>query len=102
MGRQRFWAKLHHTYTGEVVLAACDEEILGRRVPVEDGFEVVISEGFYMGSLVDWEQLRSMLSSATIVNLVGNELVETAVREGLVPAAAFRVVGGVKHVQILR
>ncbi|MCS7095439.1 MAG: DUF424 family protein [Thaumarchaeota archaeon] len=102
MGGHRFWAKLHHAYTGEIVLAACDEDILGRSIAIEDGFEAVISEGFYMGSLVDWEQLKSMLSNATIVNLVGNEVIDLAVREGIVPEAAFRTIGGVKHVQIMR
>ncbi|MCS7118423.1 MAG: DUF424 family protein [Thaumarchaeota archaeon] len=102
MEGHRFWVKLHHAYTGEIVLAACDEDILGRSIAIEDGFEAIISEGFYMGSLVDWEQLRSMLQNATIVNLVGNEVIGLAVKEGIVPESASRTVGGIKHVQIMR
>ena len=94
--------KVHHSYTGEIILAACDRDLLGRRLKVADGFEVLVSESFYMGRLASWEEVRSLIAQVTIVNLVGNGVVGRAVREGLVPERACRDVGGVKHVQIMR
>ncbi|MDJ0273696.1 MAG: DUF424 family protein [Nitrososphaerota archaeon] len=101
-GDEKYWMKVHHSYTGEIILAACDRDLLGRRLKVADGFEVLVSESFYMGRLASWEEVRSLIAQVTIVNLVGNGVVGRAVREGLVPERACRDVGGVKHVQIMR
>ncbi len=100
--QETYWMKIHHSYTGEVVLAACDRDLLGKRLRVSDGFEVLVSESFYMGRLAKWEEVRSLIAQVNIVNLVGNSVVARAINDGLVPERACRYVGGVRHVQIIK
>ncbi|MEM0445746.1 MAG: DUF424 family protein [Nitrososphaerota archaeon] len=97
-----YWLKVHRSLTGEVVLAACDIELLGVKLRVNDGYEVCVSADFYMGRMVDWHDVKSAITEATIINLLGNDIVDKAVSEGLVMEEACIKVGGVKHVQLFR
>lgn len=97
-----YWMKMHRSLTGEVVVAVCDSELLGSRLKVRDGYEVSVSPDFYMGRVVDWEGVKKAMEDATIVNLLGNDVVSRAISEGLVSESACIEVGGIKHVQLFR
>lgn len=97
-----YWLKVHRSLTGEVVVAVCDTELIGTKLKVNDGYEVLVSADFYMGRIVDWQSVKSALEEATIINLLGNNIVNRAVSEGLVNEGACIKVGGVKHVQLFR
>jgi len=94
--------KTHKSLTGEVIVAVCDAELLGRRLKVRNGFEALVSPDFYMGKAVDWEVVKEAIEGATIVNLLGNDVVSKAIAEGVVAESACIDVGGVKHVQLFR
>lgn len=100
MPSRRVWVKLHHSRTGEAVLAACDEDLLGRRITVSDGFSVEVSEAFYGGFLVEPEDLDRYIKQAGIINLLGEVVVSYMIERGLVSEEAVIRVGGVPHVQL--
>lgn len=82
-----------HRKGGEVILAACDSEIAGRRLA--DG-EVTMDTGtdFFKGSEVSEDEFRGMLAQATSANLVGERAVGIAVKEGFVhPDACLDIAG---------
>ncbi len=91
-----------HVAEGNVVLAICDEELLGASLRRGDGLEFVVSTGFYGGELVGVEEALKYIDEADIVNMVGNEIVGRAIEEGYVVSEAVIEIDGVKHAQIVR
>ena len=87
-----------HRHPEEVILAVCDEEILGQTF-YEGDLRITVGEGFYGGDIIEEEELRTRLGTFTIINLVGNRVVDLAIAEGIVDPDAVMVVGGVKHAQ---
>jgi len=87
-----------HVHGGERILAACDEDIRG--LTFRDGdVKITVSEGFYGGEPVSEETFVERTRSVTIMNLVGNRVVDRAISEGLVSEECVIVIGGVKHAQ---
>ena len=89
-----------HVHDNDRILAACDPEILGKTFRGE-GVKIKVSEIFYGGELVSEEAFIERTRSVTIMNLVGNKVVEKAVREGLVSEKSVMIIGEVKHAQVV-
>jgi hypothetical protein len=89
-----------HVHDNERILAACDQEILGMTFR-GDGVKIKVSEIFYGGEVVSEEVFIERTRSVSIMNLVGNRVVEKAVKEGLVSEQSVMVIGEVKHAQVV-
>ncbi|WP_440060184.1 DUF424 domain-containing protein [Thermogladius sp. 4427co] len=90
------YVKIYETESGTLI-AACEEKLLGvRLVDEEKGINIYIDPQFYKGRLVSLEEALSMLRNAPMGNIVGNSIVELAVREGLVSSESVLDVKGVK------
>ncbi len=100
MAEERCWVKVHHSRTGEVVVAICDSELLGRRLKLSEGVYVDVSKSFYGGMLLDADELDKYIKQGTIVNLLGERAVNVAVKMGLVRESAIVMIDGVPHIQI--
>lgn len=81
-------------------MAACDQEILGMTFR-GNGAKIKVSETFYGGELVSEDVFVERTRSVTIMNLVGNRVVDRAVKEGLVSENSVMVIGEVKHAQVV-
>ena len=79
-----------HTHGNEVILAACDEDLIGRTF-----------ETFYRGESIPAEAFIERMKSVTIMNLVGEEVVSIAIAEGKVSPDNVMEIGGVKHAQVV-
>ncbi len=82
----------------EVVVAACDSELLGKKYR-EGQIKLEVSS-FYEGALIDEEALPNFLKDATIVNLVGERSVACAADQGYIDPDCVMKIEGVPHVQI--
>ena len=87
-----------HVHESDRILAACDQEILGMTFR-GDGVKIKVSEMFYGGEPVSEDTFIERTKSVTIMNLVGNRVVEIEVKEGLVSEQSVMVIGEVKHAQ---
>ncbi len=88
-----------HKMGEEVILAACDKELLGKKF--KEGIVVLyVKESFYKGELVDEEGLKNAMKYATIMNLVGERCVKIAIEEGYVDEDMVLYVEGVPHAQM--
>jgi len=88
-------------YGQHVVLATCDCELLGK--VLRDGkivFEV--REEFYKGHRVTVEEAIDLCRQSTVVNMVGQCIVDRAVKEGLIHPEAILRIKGVPHAQIVK
>ena len=89
-----------HVRNRERLLAACDEELLGRTFAEGDA-RLRVSEIFYCGELVTEDILRERMRSVTIMNLVGERTVSVAKESGYVSDDATITIEGVKHAQVV-
>ncbi|UCE73088.1 MAG: DUF424 family protein [Methanomassiliicoccales archaeon] len=94
------WMKVYPTQ-GEILLAACDEETLGKSF-YEGELQLIVSKSFYGGEKVSQELFREQLKEATIVNLVGKEVVGIAQELGLLNTGGIIEIDGVPHAQIAK
>jgi len=90
-----------HRVRAEVVVAACDADLLGRDLPVgERGRTVKVTAQFYGERRVTREELLFALERATIANLLGERVLRLAVEGGFVSADGTGMLGGVPHAEI--
>lgn len=86
---------------GEVLLAACDEELLGKTFR-EGELKLEVKERFYRGKLVDEDALEDLLNEATIANLTGERCVRKAMELGYVDEGRVLWIQGVPHAQMAK
>lgn len=100
----KVYAKVYRVTTVdgvEVVLAACDSELLGR-VFREGGVVLHVNEEFYKGELYTLDEVLRLMEAATVINLVGRRVVSAAIKAGIVHKDAVLVVEGVPHAQVVK
>ena len=84
-----------------VLLAVCDEELLGEIL--RDGKIVFdIREEFYKGPKIPVEDAISLISESTVVNMIGSNIVNKAIEQGLVHPDAILNICGIPHAQIVK
>ena len=84
-----------------VLLAACDVELLGK--VLKDGKIVFrIGEEFYKGPKMPVEDAIELMEESTVVNMIGANIVKTAIDRGLVHPEAVLNICGVPHAQIVK
>ena len=88
-----------HNYGGQLVMAVCDEGLLGRKL-VKGKLTVVVNPGFYGGELVTGDVVMDMLNKVTSANFMGNECVGLLESQGKVDEGGILMIEGIKHVQI--
>jgi len=86
---------------GNVLLAVCDCELLGRTLR-EGKIVFHIKEEFYNGRKATVDEAMGMINNSTIVNLVGKCCVEKAIEEGYVHPDAVLNIEGIPHAQIMK
>lgn len=93
-----------HEKKGEVVVALCDAELLGKIL--REGEAVIDLQkfrSFYEGSKTSEEKAGRELKKCTSANLVGKKAVETAVKAGVVKSKEnVKTIQGIPHLQVYR
>lgn len=83
----------------EVLVAACDDRLLGRTL--REGQLRLHVSSFYEGERVTEEQFLALLRHATIGNFVGRETVAAAQRAGFVGEDGVLWIDGEPHAQMV-
>jgi hypothetical protein len=81
------------------VLAACDANLLGKRFE-EKELVLDVKESFYMGELVEEDELAALLTSARNINLVGEKTIRVAKKNKMV--GSIGRIKGVPYAMIFR
>lgn len=90
-----------HRVRAEVVVAACDRELVGQDLPVGTaGRTVRISADFYGERVVSREELLWAIRRATVVNLLGRRVIALVRAEGIVGEEGCGSLGGHPHAEI--
>ncbi len=90
-----------HRVRAQVVLAACDADLLERELAAgPNGRRIKVSAHFYGERRVGREEFVWALSQATTANLLGAEVCRVAREEGYIAEGATTTLGGVPHAEI--
>lgn len=90
-----------YRYLDEVVVAACDKELLGRKLR-EGELRLDVKPEFYEGEDADEEKLVRDLAGATIANLVGEKTVGLAIKHKFIDENCVLRIEGVPHAQMVK
>jgi len=95
-----FFAKLYRVEK-DVMVAACDSEVHGRCF--EEG-EVVLEVGkkFYGTEAYDRDGIIPLLKEATMLNLVGKQIIGLGIELGLLDEKNVMRLGNTVHAQMVR
>jgi hypothetical protein len=89
-----------YTHGRDIILAVCDKDILGK-IFKEGELVLHAKPEFYYGEEIG-EEVAEYFETATIINLLGNRIVELAIKKGLVEEENVLEVEGVKHAQVVK
>jgi hypothetical protein len=85
----------------EYLVACCDEGIRGKTF--EEGELILeVRESFYCDKILEGSDVCSLLRRATILNIVGEEIVRLAISEGIILKQSVMRVKGVPHAQMVK
>jgi hypothetical protein len=84
-----------------VLLAACDADLLGR-VLREGKIVFEVREEFYKGPKMSVDKAIGLMRKSTVVNMVGNCIVQKAIETGLIHPEAVLNISGILHAQIVK
>jgi len=87
-----------YTVQNEVLVAACDAELIGKTLK-EGEIEFHVSKEFYADVLGDEELLKKHLVNATIANLVGHRAVKCGIEVGIIDKENVIKIAGIPHAQ---
>jgi len=95
-----FACKKFNTPQG-MMLAACDSEILGKKLKFGD-VEVEICREFYFEKFCSKEELINLIKEAKIINLFGNKIMKIIIDMGMAKKDEFKIIDNVAHIQIYK
>ena len=88
-------------YGNHVLLAACDADLLGR-VLREGKIVFEVREEFYKGPKMSVDEAIDLVEKSTVVNIIGNCIVQKAIEKGLIHPEAVLNISGILHAQIIK
>jgi len=101
MPSNRFWSKVVKTKF-DILVAICDENVLGKEIEIEKGFRVVASERFYKEKLIDEKEALNLMEKATIGNLLGENIIKLAIEKNIISSESVILIGGIPHAQFVK
>ena len=95
-----YWCKVFKT-RHDVVIAICDENLLGKKIE-DEKISLKVNEEFYGGIMVDSEVILKLMKDATIGNLMGPDIVEFAGKNGFITKENIILIDGIPHAQFAK
>jgi len=95
-----FWSKVYRV-KDHVVVAICDKELINKKIDFH-GVKVHVSEKFYGGEIIDEEKAIKLLENSTIGNLIGEKIVNLAIKRKYVDKKNTILIGGIPHAQFIQ
>jgi len=84
----------------EIMVAVCDEDTLDKNFSCnEKGIKLDVKKSFYGKNKGQKEEILPHMKNATILNLVGKEIIDIALEEGLIIKECVLVIGDTVHAQ---
>jgi hypothetical protein len=88
-----------HEQDKRIVVAICDEEIIGKTFSEEDR-ELNITERFYKGEKKSEEEVLKIIEKSDNLNLVGEKTIKIALDNNLITRESVIKIDNIPHTQI--
>ena len=96
----KFHVKVHRDGS-EVLVASCDEGISGKKFS-QGKLVLDVTKSFYCDKLLEGPEVCALMKDATILNIVGADIVKLAIKEGIILEQSVLKVKGIPHAQMVR
>lgn len=87
-----------HKISNDIIVAICDEKVLDMEFH-KGKLKLHTNVSFYKGKLVNVEDLEPFFASASILNIVGTDSVNKAIRCGYINSTTVLEIGDTVHAQ---
>ena len=81
-------------YQKNIMINMCDAELMGKDI-VDGELKISINENYYGKQIVDKSEALSLLKSASILNLVGNETISLATELGIGSESGVKIISNI-------
>ena len=81
-------------YQKNIMINMCDAELMGKNI-VDGELKININENYYGKQLVEKSEAISLLKSASIMNLVGNETISLATELGIGSESGVKIISNI-------
>ncbi|MDC3254701.1 DUF424 domain-containing protein [Nitrosopumilus sp.] len=81
-------------YQKNTMVNMCDVELIGK-VVIDGKLKIHISENYYGKQIVDRNEAISLLKSASIMNLVGNDTISLAIDLGIGSESGVKIISDI-------
>jgi len=89
-----------HSQNNKLVLAICDEDLLGKTIE-ENDLILDLKSDFYRGEEMNETELKQLLVSTYIINAVGKKSIDFLKQEKLINSNNINFVNSVPHIQLI-
>ncbi len=90
-----------HRRGKDVVVAACDEELLDRTIKCGE-LKLHISRNFYGTEICNEEEFLAALRLCTSANLIGKKTIDIAMKAGFIRIEGVMDIDGIPHAQLYK
>lgn len=90
-----------HVANQKLVLAVCDASLIGKRFE-EGDLQLDLTSDFYMGRVEGNEKIVKLMESANIINIVGQESVDLALKSNILSKSSVVKIKNVPHAQCVK
>lgn len=94
------YIKLHSSETGRTLVAACDENLLGKTI-VGEKTQITVSDYFYKGEKKSREEAIPIFKNASDLNIIGAETTTLAIELGLLTKENILMIATTPHAVII-
>ncbi len=89
----QFFARMTN-YQNNTMLNICDAEFIGKTI-TEGELNMNITKNYYGDKPIDQEEAKILLQKASIINMVGNEIISMSVDLGIGSKNGIKLISGV-------
>ena len=90
--------KVHRTQEGQILLAICDDELIGKKFE-EGNLQLDISSSFYKGEEKSVDELKELVKDAYMLNIVGEKSIKFALENDLIEESHIIKIDNVPHAE---
>lgn len=89
-----------HFNEGRLILAICDEEIIGRKFE-ENKLHLYVNHDFYKGEKIKDEELKELVRRAYMVNIVGKKSIQFMIKNKIISKGSVIYIKKIPHAQMM-
>jgi hypothetical protein len=83
LNKAKMIVKIHKNSNGQLVLAVCDKDLLGKKFE-EGNKQLDLTSDFYKGQEKNEKEVADLMRNAYMVNVVGEKSIKIVLKENLI------------------